>query len=135
MQTDVDDPDQEILQNVRYSVYAQQLKKIQQETRKCGPHCDSDVLHAPGECKYCDKFADSLQSMRITLGINFTGHNDPNKLTCPAELRRSKQKIDRWHGNGAVPEGKQHTMDFYYPELHQEGCTCSRCVWSIDGTF
>lgn len=62
------------------------------------PHCDPRVLHAPGECYYCDQLPD-VQRAREGWGINFTGHADPEKLTCPAELQRDKKKINRWYGN------------------------------------
>lgn len=65
------------------------------------PHCDSAVLHAPGECEFCDLHPD-WQWLREHWGINFTGHNDPKKSKCPAETRRSLAIINRWGGN--VPE-------------------------------
>lgn len=70
------------------------------------PHCDSLVLHAPGECVYCDK-QPTLQALRVELGINFTGHDDPDKEPCPAEKRRKRETINRWPGNVARPNGFQ----------------------------
>lgn len=67
------------------------------------PHCDALVLHAPGECKYCDRYPDA-QQWRIINKINFTGHNDPDKAQCPAEQRRKLATINRWYGNVARPE-------------------------------
>lgn len=64
------------------------------------PHCDARILHAPGECVYCDELPD-LQMARMWWGINFTGHHEKDKLTCPAELSRDKKVIDRWYGNVA----------------------------------
>ena len=53
--------------------------------RAFSPHCDANVLHAPGTCRYCDAYSDR-QDTRIACGINFTGENDPNKLPCPSRL-------------------------------------------------
>lgn len=62
------------------------------------PHCDGRILHAPGECVYCDKHSD-WQQLRELWGINFTGKTDPEKLQCPAEFRRSIDIINKWYGN------------------------------------
>lgn len=63
------------------------------------PHCDELVLHAPGECRYCDVYASDLQADRVAQGINFTGHSDPDKAQCPAEVRRPNAIINLWGGN------------------------------------
>lgn len=69
------------------------------------PHCDSRVLHAPGECKFCDE--SGLQQERIDQGINFTGHFDEDKATCPAwEARGANSQV--FYGN--VPK-KQDDLD------------------------
>jgi hypothetical protein len=62
------------------------------------PHCDDLVLHAPGECIYCDLHS-LEQHERIRDGINFTGQNDPAKSACPSTLRRPLSTINRWAGN------------------------------------
>lgn len=62
------------------------------------PHCDSNILHAPKECNYCDEYADR-QEQRIAAGINFTGHKDPNKAPCPSEALRPTYVAHRWVGN------------------------------------
>ena len=62
------------------------------------PHCDSRILHAPGECKYCDKYPDR-QRLREVQGINFTGKSDVTKSKCPAETARSLDIINHWRGN------------------------------------
>jgi hypothetical protein len=67
------------------------------------PHCDSSVLHAPGECVYCDKHP-QLQQCREAYGINFTGKYDPNKFLCPSEARRPLDIIERWSGNRKYTE-------------------------------
>jgi hypothetical protein len=72
------------------------------------PHCDSRVLHAPEDnCKFCNE--SGLQEIREQWKINFTGHYDPNKTTCPAERERPLETINRWGGNVA-----------YTPELELE---------------
>ena len=67
------------------------------------PHCDAAVLHAPGECKYCDH-APLAQELRVWWGINFTGHYDEDKVLCPSEMRRDVEKIYLWGGN--VPQAE-----------------------------
>jgi hypothetical protein len=67
------------------------------------PHCDELVLHAPYECTYCDAFPER-QAERVKTNVNFTGHSDPGKSTCPAELRRPNSVINRWGGNVALTE-------------------------------
>lgn len=37
------------------------------------PHCDQRILHAPGECEYCDANP-QWQELRKAWGIAFTGH-------------------------------------------------------------
>jgi hypothetical protein len=49
------------------------------------PHCNSEVLHAPGTCTYCDLYADR-QQIRIASNTPFT----------PAEA-------NGWYGNVAKP--------------------------------
>jgi hypothetical protein len=65
------------------------------------PHCDARIVHAPGECSYCDE--SGLQYVRENWGINFTGHNDEDKLPCPADLARSKESLNSWGGNRPNP--------------------------------
>ena len=62
------------------------------------PHCDDAVLHAPGECVYCDRYPEA-QARREANGINFTGQHDPSREPCPAEARRGLGAINRWSGN------------------------------------
>lgn len=67
------------------------------------PHCDSDVLHAPGECRFCDLYKDA-QAYRKMLGINFTGHREPRLQMCPSEERRNLATINKWPGNRPDPQ-------------------------------
>ena len=65
------------------------------------PHCDTRVLHAPGECKYCDKYG-NWQALRNLMGINFSGHNDPDKAPCPADQAvadGTRGDYNLWGGN------------------------------------
>jgi hypothetical protein len=55
------------------------------------PHCNSEVLHAPSTCYYCDHYPDR-QKVRAASGTPFT----------PAES-------NGWSGNVAVKAGQQHT--------------------------
>lgn len=52
------------------------------------PHCNAEVLHAPGECYYCDHYPDR-QAARKALGTPFT----PNEA-------------NGWSGNVAVKAGE-----------------------------
>ena len=64
------------------------------------PHCDAKVLHSPGTCEYCDHRAD-LQAVRLVWGISFTGEGSTETSTCPSQLERPLEKINRWPGNRA----------------------------------
>lgn len=70
------------------------------------PHCEARVLHAPGECEFCDLHPD-WQELRETWSINFTGHYDADKILCPAEQARNLSNINGWGGNTARPGGRQ----------------------------
>lgn len=71
---------------------------VRERQRAYAPHCDQRVLHAPGECAYCDGY-DDWQRLREMWGINFTGHDDERKLLCPSELARPLEIINKWAGN------------------------------------
>jgi hypothetical protein len=63
------------------------------------PHCDQDVLHAPGECEYCDKNP-GWQLLRKLWGVAFTGHPPANgELPCPSDHRRGTGQAHVWGGN------------------------------------
>lgn len=64
-------------------------------------HCDQLILHAPGECQYCDHYPDA-QRLRDWWQINFTGEHDTRKLPCPSTLRRTDEVRDLWGGNRAL---------------------------------
>jgi hypothetical protein len=62
-------------------------------------HCDQRVLHAPEDnCQVCNGHPE-WQQLREMWGINFTGHRDPDKLPCPAEVERPLRSINLWYGN------------------------------------
>ncbi len=67
------------------------------------PHCDQRILHAPGECAYCDEYRE-WQSLRKAWGIAFTGYTpEGRELPCPADhARGDNHKL--WHGNVATKE-------------------------------
>jgi hypothetical protein len=68
------------------------------------PHCDSRVLHAPGECSVCDKHPE-WQELRKMWGIAFTGKEPAEKspfwreLPCPSDANRGKGGAHIWYGN------------------------------------
>lgn len=68
----------------------------------CQAHCDSLVLHAPGECYYCDGHS-QVQELRRRLGIPFSGQPG-----APDALLRSDDTIRRWSGNTPVKRGHLH---------------------------
>jgi hypothetical protein len=55
------------------------------------PHCNSEVLHAPGDCYYCDLYPDR-QAQRAASGAGF-----------------SPLEANGWSGNVAVKAGEFHT--------------------------
>jgi hypothetical protein len=70
------------------------------------PHCDQRVLHAPGECEYCDMHPD-WQEIREAWGIAFTGYEpDAGELPCPATVKRPLDVINMWGGNVPRPVKK-----------------------------
>lgn len=64
------------------------------------PHCDQRILHAPGECQFCDANPD-WQALRKAWGICFTGYTpEKQELPCPADhARGDNHKL--WYGNQA----------------------------------
>ncbi len=63
------------------------------------PHCDQSVLHAPGECSYCDRLPE-WQALRRRWGIAFTGHPPAEyEVACPSDARRGLGQAHAWGGN------------------------------------
>lgn len=70
------------------------------------PHCDADVVHAPGECVFCD-VTPGLQESRAADGIAYTGHEPVgDQLPCPSDARRGLAGAHVWGGNRPVTEDK-----------------------------
>lgn len=73
------------------------------------PHCDPRILHAPGDCEYCDKHPE-WQALRLAWGIAFTGFEpEGTELPDPATHARGEahcvwpgNKPKRWT-NGTTP--------------------------------
>lgn len=84
-----------------------ELQKIRDYEVPTPPHCDSAVLHAPGECVYCDA-CPAWQDYRVIVGIAFTGH-EPTKgqIYCPSTYERSVEVINLWPGNRPQPKGEE----------------------------
>ncbi len=69
------------------------------------PHCDPRILHAPGECEYCDKHWE-WQALREAWGIAFTGYTPEGKeLPDPATHARGFDNLNTWEGNKATVVG------------------------------
>jgi hypothetical protein len=63
------------------------------------PHCDQAVLHAPGECQYCDVHPE-WQALRELWGVAFTGHEPTeHQVPCPSDARRGRGMAHAWGGN------------------------------------
>ena len=67
------------------------------------PHCDPRILHAPGECEFCDEHKE-WQLLRQMWGICFTGYEPEDKeLPDPATHARGFENLNAWGGNKAKP--------------------------------
>lgn len=109
-------------------------------------HCDATILHAPGECGFCDEYGKAWQEYRQMARINFTGHTDEDKAPCPSTHFRPTEVAHRWEGN------QPKSLDYYADQakalektiaegivIPQEGLTISTFtsdpVWrNADGT-
>lgn len=86
-------------------------------TRPSFPHCDSRILHAPGECRFCDQDPHA-QTLRQAWGIAFTGHPAPDGgLPCPADHARGDGH-KAWGGNRPAPSYSAQLDAEGYP-VHQ----------------
>jgi hypothetical protein len=87
------------------------------------PHCDSNVLHPPGQCWACDLYPD-LQLEREQNGINYTGYNDPALKPDPALEHRPLDSINSWWGNvendGYDPWRCDICTDWWVPDFANE---------------
>ncbi len=84
------------------------------------PHCDSSVLHAPGECAYCDRHPE-WQWLRGAWGIAFTGHvPEGGTQPCPSDARRGTGAAHSWPGNQPAP-----TYD------HEHPCPSKHCIEAL----
>jgi hypothetical protein len=79
------------------------------------PHCDSEILHLPKTCVYCDMYP-RLQAVRIAARINFTNEEDPTKAPCPAVARRGNS-VNFWHGNVAQTIDDVIAQEQYWNDL------------------
>lgn len=77
------------------------------------PHCDPRVLHAPGECVFCDHYPDE-QRERLEGGISFTGHGPD-----PATAFRPLETINLWGGNRPTTQEQLEAEDKAYEEFYQ----------------
>ena len=83
------------------------IKKVRPKTINAAikqfPHCDQRILHAPGECVYCDKHPE-WQQLRQVWGITFTGYEPESEkeTLCPA-MKARPEAYNKWSGNVAKP--------------------------------
>ena len=76
------------------------------------PHCNSETLHAPGDCCYCDMYPDR-QAQRAASGSSF-----------------STLEANGWSGNVAVKAGERHEhMGASYIVGEQQADSRSKKVW------
>lgn len=87
------------------------------------PHCDSSILHRPGECQFCDMHPD-WQQYREMARINFTGQADEGKAPCPSNWFRPASARDRWPGNVPAPAGEP-VPSYFEPLTDQEAYTAA----------
>lgn len=58
--------------------------KQAEEHIKGTPHCNKYILHAPGECDFCDHFP-LWQALRVMWGIAFTDYEpEGTEFPCPS---------------------------------------------------
>lgn len=82
------------------------------------PHCDQRILHAPGECEYCDGRPD-WQAVRQAWGIAFTGHAPRGLLPeCGAKGSYGYYGDREWRCRQAKghDEGPEPTVHLPVPE-------------------
>ena len=60
------------------------------------PHCDSNILHSPGTCEFCDHYPDR-QELRRHYGEPFTDQQGEHEDIGG----RSKRQAEKWWGNRA----------------------------------
>lgn len=76
--------------------------QVDSATTPMFPHCDPRILHAPGECKFCDVYP-NWQELRQYWGIAFTGYEpEGTELPDPATHVRG-DNANKWQGNIATP--------------------------------
>lgn len=74
------------------------------------PHCDQRILHAKGECEFCDRHPD-WQELRKAWGIAFTGYTPAGVLPECGETYRIQGRAETCR----QPQG--HTGDHLpYPD-------------------
>jgi hypothetical protein len=83
------------------------------------PHCDPRVLHAPGECKYCDMHPE-WQDLRETWGINFTGKAEVGLDPCPADKARPHGKSQVWLGNKPMTPELERQLEAETKEFKEQ---------------
>lgn len=81
------------------------LKAVQELKLDSFAHCDGNVLHARGTCRYCSMARyDRLHELRRRFNIAYTGAMlEGDQAACPSEAWRPVDIIERWPGNRAAP--------------------------------
>jgi hypothetical protein len=97
------------------------------------PHCDQTVLHAPGECEFCDACPE-WQEYRMIAHIAFTGHEPgEHQVACPSDQMRGRGEAHVWGGNRPtnvdVPQQETHESLVMY---RSPAALADRQRWSWD---
>lgn len=95
------------------------------------PHCDSGVLHAPGECTYCDLHPD-WQKERIQKSVNFTGQSESLKTTCPSDATRGTGGAHVWGGNRPHDPNEDEEFNFDDWFIPTEKPSAPKCTCGSD---
>lgn len=95
------------------------------------PHCDARVLHAPGECRFCDMHKD-WQDLRVTWNIAFTGHQpEAGQKPCPSDEARNLAGAHVWAGN--VPQPRHRPLVSWAGVLDSEWVDATQKWLSDEG--
>lgn len=86
------------------------------------PHCDQRILHAPGECEYCDGHPE-WQALREAWGIAYTGHAP--RVTLPECGKTGSWAVgDTWKCRQAAGHDEGDNPTVHSPAAEWEAMPC-----------